>query len=202
MHKRILAITLAMLLALPLPVVAVTPTSQPSATVEPQMGAAVVAVRGQVLSWMRLTITGGAAYEPGDSVNHLISLTTTAQPDLDWSDGTYAPLYGGWALLDSDGNIVTSSDWTMLSGSDYQATAVFNAPSELGNYALVAFIVRLPQTYNTATKTWTIGTQEVVAREAAQIKVTILTQPSPEYPTLSELLSSIWNWLRSLFGWI
>lgn len=166
----------------------------------PNTPAAVQEVWQDVSDWMFLSITGSDSFEPGDSINHGISISTPETPDLDWSDGEYVPFYGGWALLDTSGNILVESGWSMLAGNQYQATATFDAPAAFGDYALTALIVKVPQTYNTATKTWTVGTQEIMTREAALLSVTILTVPGAEYPSFLELLNNFWSWLLGLFG--
>jgi len=137
----------------------------------------------------------------GETATFTIDLSTSS-PDNDYTDGTYQVQYVGWIIVDKDGNIIDSKDFTRIYGS-FSDTVKFT-PTTTGEYALVGLIIQYDQTYDTATGQWITSPEEIKVKEAKKLSVIAPTPPTPPTPSIGQWIVNIWNsiinWFKGLFS--
>jgi len=136
----------------------------------------------------------------GESATFTINLVTDI--DNDYSDGTYEVQWGGWLFTDKDGNIINSQEFERVYGSFSDTVTV--KPTEVGEYALVGVILYREQTYDSVTRNWTTGPEEIKVKEAKKLTVETTEPPPPPTPGIvawfTDLMSRAWVWFTGLFG--
>jgi hypothetical protein len=152
-----------------------------------------------LFSWFTYQIYGEQQPLVGSQQTYIINITTTP-PDSDYSDGTYQIQYASWALLDRNGNIISKGDWEEVRGRYYKQVTL-TIPPNPGNYVIVGIIYQYDMRYNPTTLSWSIVNEGIVAREAMDLNAKIIAPPKPSLPQFTNILSSIINWLKSLFSW-
>lgn len=171
---------------------------------------------------MAVTHVGEVSY-PGDTFEHVFTLTNRENvtlPDLDASDGTVVHLYVSTRMLDQAGNVVqghetvreiTETD-ALTPGSTTTEPISFDIAESTpsGEYAVSAIMFKVTQTWDRATNTWSsddgviIDGPEQNSNLAIKFSVETPTPPPTVDPTtfIANLFAAIWNFIKSLFGWL
>ncbi len=136
----------------------------------------------------------------GSLQTYTISVSAT-KPDSDFSDGSYQLQQANWALIDKAGAIKQQGEWEEVDGT-YTKTVTITIPTEPARYVLIATIYQYDMVYDTTTKAWKITKEEVVAKEAYDIRSVPPAPPIKPPPSFGEIIKKIVDWLKSLFGWL
>ena len=148
-----------------------------------------------------MSIFGDKEVTPGETVNYVIDMTTTA-PDHIYHDGTYQTQYGYWALLDTSGNVLVGQTAGVEVNGTYKTTAIVEIPQNYDSYILVATITQIDSSYDFNSQTWVHGDETVIVKEALDLtsEAPAIIKPAPS--GLSLMLSGLIEWLKDLFAWL
>jgi hypothetical protein len=147
------------------------------------------------------SVTGSSAsVVPGGSATFNINMVV-ANPDSDYTDGTYQAQYGGWALYDSNYNIVAqASNWKQIQGT-YTDVVTVTMPQTTGKYAFTAVVIQYNMNY--LNNAWAQSDAQLLAKDGVSISVgapapSVVTTPVGNWFT--NFLATIINFIKSLFG--
>lgn len=151
-----------------------------------------------------LSVVGPNEVPPGASMTFVIDMTADV-PDSDFSDGTYQQQFGGWALVDANGNIIQNSEWLKISDR-FQSAPVLIAPTAQGNYVMTAVIIRYDQVYDSATAAWSVPSEPVIAAKegfpfTVKSAASVPTQPiviSPPQSIFSSIINAILDFINGI----
>jgi hypothetical protein len=146
------------------------------------------------------SIIGQASIQPNTQQTYTFNVSALT-PDSDYSDGTYQVQYANWALTDKDGNIKQQGDWEQVNGN-YLKSVTITTPSNIGNYVLLGVITQYDLTFNYDTGAWTNGEEKIVNKEAIDLtsKRSVTTPVNPTAGGFSKFLSSLFSWIKGIFG--
>ncbi len=162
-----------------------------------------------------VTGVGDITY-PGDTFEHNFQLTNyyidKTLPELDASDDEVNRLYKAFRMVDQAGNTVQEGfeevTVAVAPGGtvSYPISLVVSDATPSGDYAVAAMLFDVKQTLDRTTNTWTTGTPSIIDKLALEFNVQTPTAPpsigaSAIQNMIGDLFASIWNWIRSLFGW-
>ncbi len=150
-------------------------------------------------SWLTpATISGGGTYQPGDSITFGIDMSSPI--DSECSDGLCQFQYSSWAVIDSSGNIVQESGWVQSYGS-YVDSVTITAPVTTGKYAFVGILYNYDMVYSDS---WIIESEYIASKEATEFTVghEAPTPPIPGEDLLTNIISAILDFLKSIFSWL
>jgi hypothetical protein len=151
-----------------------------------------------IFSWFKFEIYGEQYPTVGSAQTYTINITT-AFPDSDYSDGTYQVQYGGWVLMDKNGNAIQKGDWEQINGS-YCKQITLTIPSSPGDYVIVGLIYQYDMKFNPTTLKWEIVSEGVVAKEAMNLNAKVIAPQTPKPPDILQVLRNFWCWFIGLFG--
>ena len=150
------------------------------------------------------SIVGSATTYVNQPYTASISVTSSVQPDSDYSDGTVTYLAGQTIILDGAGKIVFSSPIQNLITNNY-SYALNWTPNQVGDYAIVSAILEKHSTFNYSTGVWSAYSSDIqVGLE--KIGVSVVSISAPVQPTFNfitffgDLWTSIVSWFTGLFG--
>ena len=148
------------------------------------------------------TISGPATLQPGTTQTYNISISAPTITS-DYTTGFDTVEYGNWALIDSSSQaILSQGSWQTVNGT-YNINPLITIPSVSNhNYALVGIVTQANGTYDYTTGTWSWTNQTIIDQEAINIKTlyTVTTPISPPPISITSIFSSIWNFLKGIFG--
>ena len=171
---------------------------------------------------LAIVSSGQIAYA-GDTFEYTFTLTNkdlVSLPELDTSDNVVTRLYKGWRITDPVGGIASEgveeiSTAIAASGTTtVKATLVVLATTPSGKeYGASAILFKVSQTWDRTTNTWTTGSPTSIddagKTPGLAVKFSVQTMTPPPVPTIgsigqwfSNLFSSLWAAIKSLFGWI
>lgn len=146
------------------------------------------------------TIIGPQDAQPGTTQTYQIDLSTNI-PDTDFTDGDYQIQYANWVLVDEDRNIIEQGGWEEINGT-YNKNVTLTLPEELNKYALIGIINQYDMKYDFTTKEWKQIKDEVVVKEAYNLRTSLPVPEKPSSPTFEKLKNIIDNfvdWIKGLF---
>lgn len=154
-------------------------------------------------------VSSSKIYTPGQMATFAINMVAIS-PDQECSDGFCQIQYGGWALYDSNKNVIANSaSWKEVYGT-YNDTVMITLPTKIGQYAFISVIDQFNMTYSTIVgcpQNWCVN-ESVVSKEGTVISVQapsptglgIVPQPSTNFFTsFFQGLSDFISFLLSLF---
>lgn len=152
---------------------------------------------------------------PGDTFTHSFSLVQTDNktlPDLNYADGSVTRLYKSYRFTDPVGTKILDA-YDELNSTTYTSGSVISYPVSFGvtsatpsgDYAVVAILFKVPQTWSTSTNTWTEGSAVLLDKQGVTFKVSTPTPPpAPSTSGILAFITTTFNnllcYIKTLFG--
>ena len=131
-----------------------------------------------------------------------VTLTSPVLVDDAFEDGSYSVRYCSVGMVNDDG-VVYDADAPVRCFNSWTATFSTIVPKAFDDYVVVAIMTESKGVYDTIGKKWSFGAEEVIVRDALNVKTKAPIPGAsslPQAQSLQNFVQKFWSWIVGIFG--